>query len=104
MLMLIITDAGRGGGRGGDTGQEETGEQEHVMRKMTGVLIKEWSQFVMKELAARKEVEKQLAMLLQEMEFLREEVRWCTFLARRNLTGFCRSSYRPATKSPSGGP
>ena len=45
------------------------------MRKMTGVLIKEWSSFVVKELAARKEVENQLAMLVQEMEFLREEVR-----------------------------
>jgi hypothetical protein len=52
-------------------------EQDHVMRKMTGVLIREWSQFVVKEVEARKQVEAQLAAMVHEMNFMRSEVRAC---------------------------
>jgi len=51
-----------------------------VMRKMTGVLIREWSQFVVKEVEARKQVEAQLAALVLEMDFLRSEVRVCLWV------------------------
>ena len=50
------------------------------MRKMTGVLIREWSQFVVKEVEARKQVEAQLAALVLEMDFLRSEVRVCLWV------------------------
>ena len=42
-------------------------EQPHALRSMSGVLIKEWSAFVLKEVKARKEVEAQMLDLRNEM-------------------------------------
>ncbi|KAK3282878.1 hypothetical protein CYMTET_9405 [Cymbomonas tetramitiformis] len=49
--------------------------QSNVMRSMSGVLIKEWSSFVLKEVRARQEVEGQMAELNLEMESIRTTVR-----------------------------
>ena len=45
-------------------------EQGHALRSMSGVLIKEWSAFVLKEVRARKKVEAQMLALREEMGML----------------------------------
>ena len=47
--------------------RDSAGEQSHALRSMSGVLIKEWSAFVLKEVRARKEVERQMLELRDEM-------------------------------------
>lgn len=47
--------------------RDSAGEQSHALRSMSGVLIKEWSAFVLKEVRARKEVERQMLELKDEM-------------------------------------
>ena len=47
------------GGESAAAGEEQT----HALRSMSGVLIKEWSAFVLKEVRARKEVEQQMLEL-----------------------------------------
>jgi protein SFI1 len=42
-------------------------EQGNALRSMSGVLIKEWSAFVLKEVRARKEVEREMLALQEEM-------------------------------------
>ena len=50
-------------------------EQTHALRSMSGVLIKEWSAFVLKEVRARKEVEAQMLDLREEMRLMLEGFR-----------------------------
>ena len=49
---------------------------------MSGVLIKEWSAFVLKEVRARKEVERQMLELREEMLAMVEGFREETSAAR----------------------
>ena len=48
-------------------------EQTHALRSMSGVLIKEWSAFVLKEVRARKEVERQMLELREEMRAMLDD-------------------------------
>ena len=50
-------------------------EQGHALKSMSGVLIKEWSAFVLKEVRARKEVEAQMLALREEMRGMLATVR-----------------------------
>ena len=59
------------GGESAAAGEEQT----HALRSMSGVLIKEWSAFVLKEVRARKEVEQQMLELREEMRAMLEGFR-----------------------------
>ena len=50
-------------------------EQGNALRSMSGVLIKEWSAFVLKEVRARKEVERQMLALREEMQSMGSHIR-----------------------------
>lgn len=68
-----------GGAARGAAGEEQT----HALRSMSGVLIKEWSAFVLKEVRARKEVERQMLELREEMLAMVEGFREETSAARK---------------------
>ena len=55
--------------------RDSAGEQSHALRSMSGVLIKEWSAFVLKEVRARKEVERQMLELRDEMRGMADAFR-----------------------------
>ena len=52
---------------------------------MSGVLIKEWSTFVLKEVKARKQVEASLAELFGELRRTREEAGMAVSLAKAEV-------------------
>ena len=62
-----------GGSRGSPGGGGA--EQGHALKSMSGVLIKEWSAFVLKEVRARKKVEAQMLALREEMRGMLATVR-----------------------------
>ena len=56
--------------------RDGTGEEQgNALRSMSGVLIKEWSAFVLKEVRARKDVEREMLELREEMRKMATSVR-----------------------------
>jgi protein SFI1 len=71
------------GGESAAAGEEQT----HALRSMSGVLIKEWSAFVLKEVRARKEVEQQMLELREEMRAMLEGFRGEVSATRQEWIG-----------------